>query len=107
MSEIIEETQDLILQAIGLELMFCTPEKCSLNDGITSVELARKLNFKIDVVRKKLKILASKGIIRSTGINPKCWKFDEYNFYRMDENDPVYKMLCDFEDVDFDKYFDY
>ena len=108
MTDIVLETQkDKNLKAIGLELMFCTPEKCENPDGITAVELSRKLNIKIDDVKKNLKILYDKGIIRVIGINPKLWKFDDYSFQRMDEDDPVYHLLCSFDDVDFDKYFDY
>jgi len=101
------ETEDKILQAVGLELMFCTPEKCENPDGMTAVELAKRLNVKLDVVKKKLKILYEHGIVRVTGINPKLWKFDEYNFNRMSTEDPVYQMLCNFENVDFDKFFEY
>ena len=28
-------------------------------------------------------------------------------FQRMDEDDEVYKLLCNFDDVDFDRYFQY
>ena len=41
------------------------------------------------------------------GINPKYWKFDNYNFQRMDEDDDVYRLLCNFDDVDFDRFFQY
>lgn len=99
--------KDETLKIIGLELMFCTPEKCSNKNGITAIELARKLNLPTETVKKKLKILFEKKIIRVTGINPKYWKFDEYQFQKMDENDDVYRLLCDFENVDFDKYFEY
>ena len=57
--------------------------------------------------KKKLKILYEHQIVRAIGINPKYWKFDEYNFQRMDEDDPVYRLLCSFDDVDFDRYFKY
>ena len=43
---------DEILKAIGLELMFCTPEKCSNKDGMTAIELARKLSLPTDTVKK-------------------------------------------------------
>ena len=98
---------DKTLKTIGLELMFCTPEKCSNEQGITAIELARKLNLPTETVKKKLKILFEKKIIRVTGINPKYWKFDDFQFQKMDEEDEVYKLLCDFADVDFDKYFEY
>ena len=101
------EQEDKALKDIGLELMFLTPEKCSHEDGITAVELSKLLGLPLDTVKKKLKILFSKGIVQVKGINPKVWKFNEYNFQRMDENDEVYTLLCSFEDVDFDKYFSY
>ena len=61
----------------------------------------------IDVVKKKLNILKEKDIVRVKGINPKYWKFNEYNFQRMDEDDEIFMLLCSFDDVDFDKYFSY
>jgi len=101
------EINDGILKTIGLELMFCTPQKCNNCDGISMVELAKKLKIKPEIVKKKLKILFDAGIIRSIGINPKLWKFDDYYFQRMDTEDPYYKLLSDFSDVDFDQYFQY
>ena len=98
---------DDILKAVGLELMFCTPEKCSSELGITAIELARKLKLPTETVKKKLKILFDKKIVRVSGINPKYWKFDDYQFQKMDETDEVYLLLCDFENVDFDQYFEY
>lgn len=101
------ETVDSDLKTIGLELMFMTPEKYTHEDGVTAVELAKMVGLSVDVVKKKLVILKDKDLVQVKGINPKYWKFDEYNFQRMDEDDEVYKMLCNFDDVDFDKYFQY
>lgn len=99
--------EDKDLQKVGLELMFLTPEKCGGNDGVTAVELAKLVKLPADVVKKKLQILRDKGIVRVRGASPKYWKFDEYNFQRMDEDDEIYKILCSFDDVDFDQYFNY
>ncbi|MDD3419025.1 MAG: hypothetical protein PHE78_00330 [Candidatus Gastranaerophilales bacterium] len=99
--------EDDILKSVGLELMFCTPQKCHNADGITTIELARRLGIKTEIVRKKLKILFDIGIIRVVGINPKLWKFDDYYFQRMDTEDPYFRLLSDFENVDFTKYFEY
>lgn len=99
--------EDKELKKVGMELMFLTPEKYSNDDGITAIELSKLVEIPVETVKKKLKILASSGIIRVKGINPKCWKFDEYNFQRMNEDDPIYRLLCSFDDVDFDRYFDY
>lgn len=101
------ENEDKALKEVGLELMFLTPEKCNNEDGITAVELSKHLSIPLDTVKKKLKILHGKGIVQVKGINPKLWKFNEYNFQRMPEDDEVYSLLCSFDDVDFDKYFSY
>lgn len=101
------EEEDRALKMIGLELMFLTPEKCSSDDGITAVELAKLVNYPLDIVKKKLNVLKEKDIVRVKGINPKYWKFNEYNFQRMDEDDEIFHLLCSFDDVDFDKYFSY
>ena len=99
--------EDNDLKKVGMELMFMTPEKSSLDEGISAVELAKILKIPTDVVKQKLKILYDKQIVRVIGISPKLWKFDEYNFQRMDEDDEVFRLLCCFDDVDFDRYFQY
>ena len=101
------ESEDTSLKMVGLELMFLTPEKYSNSLGITAVELAKLVNLPLDEVKKKLQILKEKNIVRVKGINPKCWLFDEYNFQRLDDDDDIFHLLCNFEDVDFDKYFSY
>lgn len=101
------ETEDKDLKKVGLELMFMTPEKCSCDKGITAVELAKLVALPLEIVKKKLNILKEEGIVRVIGINPKYWKFDNYTFQRMDEDNEVYKLLCSFDDVDFDRYFQY
>jgi len=101
------EAEDKALKKVGLELMFLTPEKYSSTDGITAVELAKLVEISIDIVKKKLNILKDKEIVRVRGMNPKFWLFDEYNFQRMDEDDEVFKLLCSFDDVDFDRFFQY
>ncbi|MBQ8669179.1 hypothetical protein IJ472_05330 [bacterium] len=99
--------EDKELKTVGLELMFLTPEKCSSSDGITAVELAKLVGLPAETVKKKLNILKEKEIVKVKGINPKYWKFNEYNFQRMDEDDEIFRLLCSFDDVDFDKYFSY
>ena len=104
MSSILEDTN---LKKVGLELMFLTPEKYSNAEGITYVELAKLVGLPVEEVKKKLNILKEKNIVRVKGMNPKFWKFDEYNFHRLDDDDEIFHLLCNFEDVDFDKYFTY
>ena len=101
------ENEDKELKLVGLELMFLTPEKYSNPQGITAVELSKRVGINVDTVKKKLKILYDCGIIRCCGLNPKYWRFDEYNYQRLDEEDEIYQLLCSFDDVDFDRYFTY
>lgn len=101
------ENEDKELKAIGLELMFLTPEKCTSDDGITAVELSKRVNLPIETVKKKLNILKEKDIVIVKGINPKYWSFNQYNFQRMPEDDELFLLLCSFDDVDFDKFFSY
>ena len=100
-----QEAEDTSLKMVGLELMFLTPDKYSNDAGITAVELAKLVNLPLETVKKKLQILRDKNIVRVKGINPKYWLFDEYNFQRLDDDDEIFHLLCNFEDVDFDKYF--
>ena len=99
--------EDTALKMVGLELMFLTPEKYSNSEGITAIELAKLVNLPVDEVKKKLQILKEKNVVRVKGNNPKFWSFDEYNFQRLDDDDDIFHLLCNFEDVDFDKYFTY
>ncbi len=101
------EIEDKELRAVGLELMFMTPEKGSKEEGVTAVELAKMVELPLETVKKKLIQLKDAGVVQVKGINPKYWKFDNYNFQRMDEQDDIFKLLCCFDDVDFDKYFQY
>ena len=101
------ETEDKELKKVGLELMFLTPEKYDNEEGITAVELAKLVDLPIEIVKKKLTILKDAGVARVKGIKPKYWRFDEYNFQRMDEHDELFRLLCSFDDVDFDRFFSY
>ena len=99
--------EDAELKRVGLELMFMTNEKCSSAEGISAVELAKITELDAAIVKKKLRILQKNELVRSIGINPKFWKFDDYKFQRMDENNEVYRLLTCFDEVDFDRYFEY
>lgn len=101
------EEEDKELKKVGLELMFMTPEKGAADNWITAVELAKMVELPVETVKKKLTILKDEGIVSVKGINPKYWKFDNYNFQRMDEDNEVFMLLCSFDDVDFDRYFQY
>ena len=101
------ENEDKELKLVGLELMFLKTEKYSNPEGITEVKIKKRVGLSLDIVKKKLKILYDNEIIRCSGLNPKFWKFDEYKYQRLDEDNEIYRLLCSFDDVDFDRYFSY
>lgn len=104
LSDILEDAE---LKRVGLELMFMTNERCSNAEGISAVELAKMTELDVAIVKKKLRILQENELVRSIGINPKFWKFDDWKFQRMDEDNEVYRLLTCFDDVDFERYFKY
>lgn len=98
--------KDKLLQQVIFELMFSTPQNRKYAEGLTAIELSRKYNIDISLVKKKLNELLDKGVVKSIGVNPKFWLFDEYNFQRVDEDDPIHTLMWN-GDIDFDVYFDY
>ena len=102
-----EIMQDMELKRVGLEMMFLTPDKCRSEMGITATELAKCARLPCETVKKKLKILLDRNLVIVTGNNPKYWKFDEYNYRRIAEDDEVYLLLCSMDESDFSRYFDY
>ena len=87
------QEEDKDLKSVGLELMFMTPEKCNSEDGITAVELAKRVNLPVEIVKKKLNILKEKDIVRVKGINPKL----SYQFDSLHENDALATLLADIQ----------
>ncbi len=100
------DEKDKLLQQIIFELMFSNPQSRKYPEGLTAIELSRKYNAEITRVKKNLNILHEKGVVKSIGVNPKFWLFDEYNFQRIDDDDPIHSLLWN-GDVDFDCYFEY
>ena len=73
----------------------------------TIIDNIMEMGIKHRLTEQLINILKEKDIVRVKGINPKYWSFDEYNFQRLDDDDEIFHLLCNFEDVDFDKYFTY
>ena len=88
-----EISQDMELKRVGLEMMFLTPDKFCSDLGITAVELAKCAELPCETVKKKLKILLEKKLVIVTRNNTKYWRFEEYNYKRIDEDYEVYLIL--------------
>lgn len=97
--------EDEILRAVALELMYDNPQKWHYSEGATALEIARRQGIKLDIVKKKLKILKEAGLVRTIDLNPKRWKFDEYNFNQMDIEDPIYFLITRYDDDDYQKFY--
>lgn len=93
-----------ITRVVALELMYNNPQKWQSPEGPTALEIARRHNLKLDIVKKNLNILLKLGIVQSVSINPKRWKFNEYNFNRMDNDDPMYQLILRYDDDDYIKF---
>lgn len=100
------DEKDKLLQQVIFELMFSNPQNRNYEDGLTAIELSRKYNVKITFVKKALNTLLEKGVAKSIGANPKFWLFDDYNFQKLDEEDPIHSLMWT-GDIDFDSYFEY
>lgn len=61
----------------------------------TAAGLARKLNLRLDNVKKKLRLLKDEGLIRAISVSPKRYRFDRYTFKHLDEDSPLYELLED------------
>jgi hypothetical protein len=95
---------DEVLRTVALELMYNNPQKWQSPEGPTASEIAKRHNLNQDIVKKKLNYLVAIGLVRSININPKRWVFDEYNFERMDTDDPLYGLLVRYDDDDYIKF---
>ena len=65
------ENEDKNLKLVGLELMFLTPEKHSNPQGITAVELSKRIDVPLDIVKKS--VLYSFISFMVVGSLPQAW----------------------------------
>ncbi len=50
---------------------------------LTSADLARLLKLDRDYIKKNLKFLKDLGLIRSMGLNPKYYRFDQFQYKQL------------------------
>lgn len=93
------------LRSVALELMYNNPEKWQDPEGPTAPEIAKRLNLKTDIIKKKLKILLDAEIVRVMGMRPKRWQFDEYKFESMHHDEPLFQLISRYDDDDFHKFY--
>lgn len=65
-----------------------TPE-----DLPTATEIARKLNVKLDQVKKKLRILRQSGVVKPVSYAPKRYRINPQVMQELSTDDPLYTLL--------------
>jgi len=66
----------------------------ALEDDLpTSADLARRFNYKLDAVKKKLKILKEADLIQPTSMTPKRYRFNAWAYRSLDDDDPLRELF--------------
>lgn len=69
-------------------------ETCAETDLPTSAELARKFNFRLEAVKKKLRVLKAQGLIQAISMSPKRYRFERWALHHLDEESVLYRLFC-------------
>lgn len=65
-----------------------------LEDELPSAsDLARKLNLKLEMVKKKLRILKGEGLIHPISFSPKRYRIDRYGVNHLSPEHPLYAVI--------------
>ena len=87
-----------MLSRLAQEIMYST-DRLSQDDGgveddlPTAADLARKLNYRLEVVKKKLRLLKEAELIQAVSHTPKRYRFNAWALKSMDEDHPYYHLL--------------
>jgi hypothetical protein len=86
-----------LYRRIGSEIMSATytfDEDPSWEEVLpTSAELSKKINVKLELVKKKLRILKHEGLIRSISVSPKRYRFDFYQLKHLEADHPFREIF--------------
>ena len=67
----------------------------ALEDDLpTAADLARKLNYRLEAVKKKLRVLKEEGFIQPTSMTPKRYRFNHWALKSLEEDHPFYEILA-------------
>lgn len=65
----------------------------------TSAELARKFNYRLDTVKKKLRVLKEADLVHSLGMTPKRYRFNRWALKSLDPAHPLYDAVWELEEA--------
>lgn len=88
---------DPILQQVFADILTATDtfsKDAFLEDQFPSAaEIARKYNFRLEAVKKKLRLLKSHGVIQAVSVSPKRYRVDRFLLNQLEDDHPLYPLL--------------
>ena len=61
----------------------------------TAADLARKLNYRLEAVKKKLRLLKEEGLIQPVSMTPKRYRFNRWALKSLDEGHLFHELFCE------------
>lgn len=61
----------------------------------TAADLARKLNYRLETVKKKLRVLKDNHLIQSVSMTPKRYRFNHWALSELETDSPLFALFCD------------
>jgi transcription initiation factor IIE alpha subunit len=69
--------------------------ECLEDDLPTAADMARKLNYRLETVKKKLRILKEQGLIQSVSVTPRRYRFNYWALKSLDPAHLLYALFCE------------
>jgi hypothetical protein len=67
-----------------------------LEEGLPSAaDLARKLNYRLETVKKKLRVLKEHHLIQPISITPKRYRFNRWALRDLEPDTLLYELFCE------------
>jgi hypothetical protein len=73
---------------------FCSGD-CLEDEMPTASELARRYNYRLETVKKKLRVLKEQGLIQPISMTPKRYRFNQWALKSLDEDHPFHALFCE------------
>ncbi len=92
-------TETELLGHLAQEILHATERlntgDCLEDDLPTAADIARKCNYRLEAVKKKLRILKEEGLIQVVGMTPKRYRFNYWALKSLDPSSPLHELLCE------------
>jgi transcription initiation factor IIE alpha subunit len=90
-----EEVFIALVQEIAQATDRLNADECVEEDLPTSAELARKMNYRLETVKKKLRVLKENGLIHAVSLSPKRYRFDHWALKSVDTDSLLFSLFCE------------